>query len=277
MAEIDKQIQIGSAIASAPPWTSVENGQINDKDLKANFQPPYYLQTPAVVTTFQKIDLGNPHQATWRAMVQTLQPTPGSSSLQVGTWADSRLYAASIQWMAIPSSNPDFQSGTIAIPSGGSNNRVTFPKPFTSQPQVFYTFNRIDISTIWHLNMNVNTITTRGFNYEVRPVGDAIMTSAGISWVAFTGNLPEVGVYTVQPKAKNKTESFKGSITFDKSFFHAPKVFIGLSKMHITDQTIRFELKVYNVTPTGMNWEVITWGDTTVQELRLTFLVIGEV
>ncbi|KAF4569748.1 hypothetical protein EYR40_008726 [Pleurotus pulmonarius] len=275
MADVQKQIQIGSFVAPASSWKDVKDGQINITTI-ARFPTPYN-DTTATVTTFQLVDVGNTHQKTWRVEMQSQLSARDSTTLVVGTWADSRLYQATIQWMVMPSSNTDFQSGNISIPFGGHIGRITFPKPFNSQPQVFYTFNKLDISNTWHVNMNVNTITTSGFNYEVRSPPDAVLTSAGVSWVAFTGNLPEVGIYTVQPVSTVQGQSSKGSIRFDKSYFNTPKVFTGLSKMYIGDQYIRFELRVRNVTPAGMDWEVYTWSDTTVHELRLTFLVIGDV
>ncbi|KAF4593035.1 hypothetical protein EYR38_008744 [Pleurotus pulmonarius] len=271
----DKQITIGDLPVPAPDWTKVKDGEIVVDNLPVNFLKPY-LQPPTLVPVFRKFDVGNDHQRTWRIYTELEVVGNSSASFGVGTWADSKLYAATLQWLSIPASNHSFQTGTVTIPQGGSNGRVHFPKPFNSQPQMFYTFNRIDLSHEFRIDLNVHTITSNGFNFEVESWSNGLVDGAVVTWIAFTGNMAGVGLYTVQFQT-GIGDPNEGTIVFDKAI-NNPQVFIGLNKMDIVSvrQAVRIEVQVSSLNSTSMHWKVVSNGeDVVLQEARVTFLVIG--
>ncbi|KAL7790708.1 hypothetical protein V8C37DRAFT_403314 [Trichoderma ceciliae] len=267
-----QRVQVG--VVQTPPedWHKVPAGK--SWHLVAQF-PQTYTSVPTVIPIWQAFDISNSsYSNTFRLGTELVSTGTDRAVILVNTWADCTLYAAGVAWMAIPSSLRVLQTDVAYVPAEGLRTRIHFPRRFNVQPQVFCTMTELDVANNWRLEINTHSITSEGFDITANASGSSILHSAKVRWLAWPGDQPQVGVYTVFLNEQQKGQS--GYIEFDRYFTETPQVFIGLSRIDISSShNGRLTLGVSNVTTNGFEYNVGTWGDTLLYIVRVDFLVLG--
>lgn len=127
MDDTSTALQIGSVDIPSSDWKTMQAGRT--WDLKVSFVPPY-SQPPTLVPIFKMLDVANSaaHRA-FRAFTKIDRVDSRGGTIKVGTCGDTKMFGATVAWMAIPAPNFDLRTGIVSVPPGGVNTRVTFPRP----------------------------------------------------------------------------------------------------------------------------------------------------
>jgi hypothetical protein len=133
----------------------------------------------------------------WRVIATADDISSKGFTINIETWADSILYAATVHWIAYPSDKAGVTSGTYKVTDNGPWNqpalenlgRVNFPaKTFKSPPVVLTALNRLDIDHSYDLRVKLGAtgISAKGMDWRIEGWYDTFLFDAGASYIALS-------------------------------------------------------------------------------------------
>ncbi|KAF4452084.1 metalloprotease protein [Fusarium austroafricanum] len=185
----DPDFQMGKfSTTDDHPW----NRPQEKTSRRINFDRPF-SSPPKVVIWLSQLDMDK--NKNWRVDATATNITPTGFTLNLNTWADTILYAASANWVAYPSNKANVTSGRFSItdvrpwskPQLQNTGRVSFPSgTFSNPPLILIGLNNLDID--YHQNLRIklgaDNISAGGMNWRIDSWFDTTLYSAGGSYIA---------------------------------------------------------------------------------------------
>jgi hypothetical protein len=214
------------------PADAYDAGQFNtmevrpwDKPQLDNDKVIYYYEkynaVPSLPMGLTSLDIDGGANIRIRAFATEQTNEKFKASLQ--SWADTRLYSASMTWLEKSSPRFDYvQTGVYNTmetrpwnqPQLTQSKRINFATPFSAQPKVVTWLHSLDMdkSHNWRIRVYPSDIDANGFTIHADTWADSILYSAGVTWVAYPADQPGVasGFFNTQdvrpwdkPQAEN--------------------------------------------------------------------------
>ncbi|KAK4182445.1 hypothetical protein QBC35DRAFT_172305 [Podospora australis] len=157
-----------------------------------------YSATPKVLVWLNLVDMAN--NANWRVKAHVTDVTKDGFTLNLDTWANTSLYAASAAWIAYPSDQKGIVSGTFSTedirpwnePRLTNTGRVNFPAGAFAGTgdaplKVFIALNGFDIGDSANLRLKVSadSVSKEGMNWHLDSWADTVLYQASASYIAF--------------------------------------------------------------------------------------------
>jgi len=200
---------------------------------------------------------------------------------------DTILYSAGCTWLDVCEHDRDFQFGTYATGEmienpGYEGTRITFDRPFYSEPKVIVWIQELDVSNSdnCRIRASVPKFDTTGFTMKVETWGKTKVNNARVSWVAYPASRSNIasGIFkTADIREYKKTEQQEHSkdIPFDKKFGSVPCVYVGLCEIDVSkNYNLRLKALAKNVTAKGMTISIDTWFDTVLYQASACWLAV---
>ncbi|KAJ2929714.1 hypothetical protein H1R20_g7357, partial [Candolleomyces eurysporus] len=264
-----------------------------------NFSPPL-SNVPRVLVSLKMLDIVDKDDGdtTIRVEAYAQNITRDGFICNVRSWDNTCLYNARLDWIAIE--EPGWQSGVLRSqdvrPWGQTwsfEHRIDFPKPFedSSPPMVFVAFSSFDVAGKWNIRTHAANVDHAGFTMAVINCGEEEVRtkvwSSAITWIAvplsdvvkkrnawigtFATSLGGPNLWTKHDGA----DGWVGHVNFGFEFKRVPKIFVGLREFSSkNDHNLRVEIRISNVTTTGMDWGIAKWSDTLLFHAGANFLAV---
>ncbi|KAG8703281.1 hypothetical protein FRC09_004259 [Ceratobasidium sp. 395] len=237
------------------------------------------------------------HEKRPRIKAYTSNPSSGcSSTVHLDAWGDTVLYSAGCTWLDIGKHDRDFQfaSGKMGCSvsaklRGATDNRgkwtvkVAFDRPYARVPKVVTWLQEFELDNDhkWNLKSYVENVTTTGFTLTVKGSSDTWIYKATACWIAHPSNRANItsgrfDSVDVCPASQPRQQHSK-TITFDKKFERAPRVYAALNYFDITNgANLRIKALVKDVTAQGLTLSIESWGDTVLNSAGVSYIAIEE-
>ncbi|QRV93251.1 h-type lectin domain-containing protein [Ceratobasidium sp. AG-Ba] len=249
----------------------------NEKDIVN----PFIASRIPMGLNFLDIDHSKPLQikAHIDNMTDTLMP-----AVHLDASGDTILYSAGCSWLDIVGeSDRDFQWGPCGFYSGDKPTaEITFDRPFNRPPKVIVWIDELNLSEKknWRLKAYAENVTKTGFTLCAPHTNDTTVLGIGTCWIACPDNRSHISIgnfNTADSGASCHGQQNSKSIKFDKKFDCAPRVFLALSGFDI-DGGSNLRIKTYtkNVTASGMEVHIDTWGDTRMNSGIASYIAFQE-
>jgi len=159
---------------------------------KITFPKPFRGDPPNVIVWLNEFHMSN--GANWRCKAYVTDITADSFVIHINAWASTTLYSARASWIAYPYNSPNIASGSFNtmdvrpwyIPRKKNKGSAEFHRTFESIPRVFAAVNWLDIANRKNLRLKleIGDVSAKGLNWHLDTWGDAVLYSAGASYVA---------------------------------------------------------------------------------------------
>ncbi|RXW22180.1 hypothetical protein EST38_g3688 [Candolleomyces aberdarensis] len=189
---------------------------------------------------------------------------------------------------------PTWQTGVFNFKASsfkkwGSEERVTFDKPFSDGPPILFAcLSGIEAAGNRSVRIYTTNVDQSGFTVGVTnsseeggSSGDLIATAA--TWIAIPGSEfmkkknVWMGTFTTDMGSsfnldKHGPGGWRGHVEFGFEFRRAPKIFIGLRQFCTTnDGNLCLQASTSNVTTSGMDWALEKWSLTRLLSAGANF------
>ncbi|KAN0088069.1 hypothetical protein V8E55_006690 [Tylopilus felleus] len=255
---------------SVRPW----NHPQLDTSATLNFNPPF-AAPPLVPHGLNELDIANSGNIRVNSTLE--QITNSTADIHVITWADSTLYSAIVDVLALAPGDMEYSTGEhirnlYSNPNDPASVRVDFERSFSTVPKVvpFLNFIDLDKNHNWRLYTNVSDIDADGFTLNIGTWGDTVLYAAQAAWIAYPSDRDDIfstSVNTQDVHPWNKPQvNTSADISFDSITFHeTPSVFVALNSIDInSNANLRIKTYVDDVDTTGLTWHIDTWYNTTL-------------
>ncbi|KAI9432515.1 hypothetical protein H4582DRAFT_1098220 [Lactarius indigo] len=248
--------------------------------------PRPFVHSPRVAYGLRKLDMG--YNADIRLSSTVQDATKTSANCKIASWADTTLYSAAVDVIALAPADLDFLTGEHTRnlynnPNDPASVRIDFERPFVTPPKVVVFFNNINLykNYNWRLNTTATSVDVKGFTLNIETWSDTILYSARVGWIAYPEDREHIFSTSVntmdvrpsnQPQPKQSNKVGFGAV----EFFKAPSVFIAFNELDI-DHKANFRVNSYvdNVTTTGLEWHIESWADTTLYSTGATIIAFN--
>jgi len=176
-------------------------------------------------------------------------------------------------WMAIDTDDPDIQFGYSSTTnltkilnleqSSEYYDSVNFQRPFKSPPKVVIFLNDFDLTrgVIPRIAASVSTITTSGFYLTVKSWKQTQIHSAGVTWIAHSGDRADISSGTISTHDVRSLESqlrTSGSAGFSgMNCKTPPRVFMGFRKLNTySSPPLHVRVGVEGISTTSFKWVI---------------------
>ncbi|KAF7561935.1 hypothetical protein G7046_g2230 [Stylonectria norvegica] len=189
-AENDPDFQVGEfSTLEDHPWQNPQQKTSRNIQFKRSYSAP-----PKVVVWLNQLDMASGKN--WRINATTTAVTKAGFTLNLDTWSDTALYAATAAWIAYPADKGGVASGSYntqdvrpwSKPQLTNGGRANFPAgAFQRAPKVLIAFNSLDISAgnNLRLKLGADSVAQDGMNWHIDSWADTVLYSAGASYIAF--------------------------------------------------------------------------------------------
>ena len=239
-----------------------------------NFPRPF-VDRPRLAHGLREIDIAN--NADIRVSSTFQQLTKSSADCNIITWANTTLWSAIADVIALAPGDLDFLTGehTRSVwrnPNSPAFVRIDFERPFLTPPKVVVFFNCIHLgrSHNWRLKTTATDIDVDGFTLHIGTFLDTMLYAARVGWIAypedrkhiFSTNISTADIRPVdQPQQLHSKEISVNSAEFLKT----PSVFIALNYLDIDCKAnLRISAYVDDVSTTSLVWYIDSWDDTVL-------------
>lgn len=271
-----------------PPIRIDDRGAFNTLDLRPWNQPQPdnraivtfaqpFSGTPNVPIGLASMDID--HTANVRIGAAVEQVDQEHMQINIGSWADTILYAGSCAWIEIQPEDSDIQSGQFNTtedhpwnkPQANTARRIDFPRPYVQTPHVIVWLNLLDMSCAanWRVSAYATDVTPTGFTLHLDTWADSVLYAARAAWVAHSAgsqiitsgsfNTNDVRAWD-RPQLRNS-----GAISFPYRLSQSPRVTVGLNSIDVyCKSNLRIAAAVSDASETGMTWHLDSWADTVL-------------
>ncbi|KAH9031296.1 hypothetical protein EDB84DRAFT_172907 [Lactarius hengduanensis] len=263
-----------------PTFCALDNSQST-----LNFPRPF-VHSPRLAQGLCKLDMGNNADIRINSTVQNITKT--SANFQITPWADTTLYSAAVDVIALAPGDLDFLTGEhmrnlFNNPNDPASVRIEFERPFITPPKVVVFFNCINLgrNRNWRVKTTATGIDVKGFTLNIETWSDTILYAARVCWIAypedhehiFSGSVNTMDVRPWnQPQPKQSSKIGFGGVEFWKT----PSVFIALNEIDIDYKAnLRVNAYVDSVSTTGLVWHIESWADTTLYSAGATIIAFN--
>lgn len=157
--------------------------------------PRSYGAAPKVVVWLNQLDMAS--DKNWRVAATATDIDASGFTINIETWADSRLYSAAAAWIAYPADKHGVVSGSYSTldirpwdkPQLQNTGREDFQAgALHSTPTVLMALNRLDIdhNANLRLKLSADSVSKDGMQWHIDSWCDTTLYSAGASYIAFT-------------------------------------------------------------------------------------------
>ena len=204
--------------------------------------------------------------------------TPESFTASLNAWADTTLYAASLTYIEAGPAFDYLQTGTFNTQEVGAwenhapqnSKRISFATAFQGQaPKIVCWLTSIDMDKNygWRCRAYATDIDTAGFTVHIDTWANTIMYSAGMTWIAYPADQPNVasGSFSTNDIRSwtNPQPENSATLNFSRGFNKVPKLAMALDGLDYDQSTnLRVRLSTSAVTPTEMTWHLQSWADS---------------
>lgn len=253
---------------------------------KVSFTNPYSTP-PGIVVGFNVLNIAKDANIRVNSYASNIQND--SFSINIDSWGDTKLCYSSCSWLEVAPNDPDFQFGIFDTREDHSVDErqvlttrlITFPRAYCKPPQVVVWLSSLDLCQ--DMNGRVNTyadnITATGFTLHIDSRWDSVIHSASASWVAYTGDKPNVhsgrfSTLDVRPLTPHQLYN-GGYQRFGSNVFTAPpRVFLAINSFDIgCKEGVRLKVKA-SVSTFGMAWHIDGW-DTHLYSAGASYIALG--
>ncbi|KAI6747861.1 hypothetical protein HG531_008403 [Fusarium graminearum] len=191
VADNDPNFQVGKfSTTDDHPWNRPQQKTSRRINFAREFEG-----TPKVVVWLSLLDMDK--NSNWRVLATASDVSPQGFTMNIDTWADTILYAATAHWIAYPSYKEGVTSGTYKVsdirpwdqPRLENLGRVDFPaNMFKSPPVVLTALNRLDIDKNHNLRVKLGAtgISAHGMDWRIKGWFDTVLYDAGASYIALS-------------------------------------------------------------------------------------------
>uniref|UniRef100_A0A4E9E819 Peptidase metallopeptidase domain-containing protein n=1 Tax=Gibberella zeae TaxID=5518 RepID=A0A4E9E819_GIBZA len=191
VADNDPDFQVGKFSTSDDhPWNKPQQKTSRRINFAREFKG-----TPKVVVWLSLLDMDK--NRNWRVLATASDVSPQGFTMNIDTWADTILYAATAHWIAYPSYKEGVTSGTYKVsdirpwdqPRLENLGRVDFPaNMFKSPPMVLTALNRLDIDKNHNLRVKLGAtgISAQGMDWRIEGWFDTVLYDVGASYIALS-------------------------------------------------------------------------------------------
>jgi hypothetical protein len=160
--------------------------------VRINFERPF-VTPPKVAVFFNLVDLDK--SKGWRLKTTATNIDAKGFTLNIETWADTKLYAAQAAWVAYPEDREHIFSASVNTmdvrpwdkPQPTQSKPITFGNvEFWKTPNVFMAINQFDFKNEHNLRVRAyaDNITTGGLTWHIDSWADTILYSTGVTIIA---------------------------------------------------------------------------------------------
>lgn len=269
------------------PPNSLDAGQFSTLEIRPWNQPNLtntktkhlwkkYPAAPRIPLGLTSLDIDCGHNIRIAAAATDITHEKFTASLNA--WGDSVLYTAGLTFLEAGTGFEYLQTGTFNTQEVGAwenhapqnLKRIDFAKPFQGQPPkliCWLTLVDMDQRYNWRCKTYATDVDTNGFTVHIDTWGDTIMYSAGMTWLAYPADQPNVtsGFFSTEDVRpwQNPQPDNTASVNFGTGFNKVPKLAMALSGFDYDhSKNLRLRLSTSSVTQTAMAWHLQTWDDS---------------
>ncbi|KAI4128919.1 MAG: hypothetical protein LQ341_006628 [Variospora aurantia] len=263
------------------PWNKPT---LSNKQTK-NFSKQYPT-APRVPFGLTSLDIGYEHNIRITAAAIDIMRDKFTSSLDA--WGDTALYSASLTYLEAGPAFDYLRIGSFSTTEVGqwqdhkaqNSKRINFAQLFEGQqpPNVVCWLTTVDMDKDknWRIKTYATDIDTKGFTVHIDSWADTIMYQAGMTWLAYPANHPNVasGAFSTDDiRSANKPQlENTATVKFGASFAKTPKVAMALSGFDFDrEKNLRLRLSTSAVTPTGVTWHLQAWADSIMYRASASY------
>ncbi|KAL8710770.1 MAG: hypothetical protein Q9220_004788 [cf. Caloplaca sp. 1 TL-2023] len=272
------------------PPASLDAGQFNTMEVRPSTKPQEkttktkllwkkYDHPPRIPFGLTSLDVSNDKNI--RVIAGAADIAQDKFTASLNSWGDTVLYGASLTYLEAGPGFDYLLTGTFHTTEVSKwqdhksqvSKRINFQHPFDGQPpKVLCWLTTMDMSK--DRNFRIKTFATdidaKGFTAHIETWDDSILYQAGITWLAYPGNHPNVASgsfgtddirHADKPQLENSaTIKFAaGGGKFDKT----PKLAMALTGFDYDhSKNLRLRLSTSAVTKEAMTWHLQAWGDS---------------
>ncbi|KAH9059431.1 hypothetical protein EDB83DRAFT_932312 [Lactarius deliciosus] len=250
-----------------------------------NFPRPF-VDRPRLAHGLRELDVGN--NADIRVTTRLQNITTTSADCQITPWADTILYSAAADVIALAPGDLDFLTGEHTRdlwndPNDPASVRINFERPFITPPKVVVFFNSIDLdrNRTWRVKTTATDIDVKGFTLNIETWSDTTFYAARACWIAYPEDHEHVFSRSVntmdvrpwdRPQPKQSNEIGFNAV----EFWRNPSVFIALNYLDIDHRAnLRVNVYVDSVSTTGLTWHIDSWDNTTLYSAGATIIAFN--
>ncbi|WYZ38153.1 hypothetical protein EsH8_III_000067 [Colletotrichum jinshuiense] len=253
----------------------------NDKIIYLQKQ---YKSAPEIPVGITSLDISNEANIRIKALSREITTDKFKASLQ--SWADTKLYSASMSFLEKSSTFNYIQTGVFNTQETGPwdksqlthSKRINFAAPFKSAPKVITWLQSLDMDKSRNCRIQVypTDIDNKGFTIHANSWSDSILYSAGVTWLAYPADQPGVtsGKFStddVRPWHKPQAEN-SNTFNFPVGFSKTPKVIMAIDSLDYDhSKNLRVRLSTSSVTNTGITWHLQSWWDSVMYSAGASF------
>ncbi|PRP88554.1 hypothetical protein PROFUN_02965 [Planoprotostelium fungivorum] len=186
--------------------------------------PAQFSGSPMMLSGFSSIDTDNRYDCRISSTIKDL--SSNGFNLQISTWGDSRVRAASVSWVAFdpiynqPHEHLQIQQGDPVVKKNktpgytlfdkqGSRfckETIRFQSPFAREPSVLTCLNHLDVFKDHDLRAAVvgDNVAAHCFDLKFSTWNDSRVWSVGSAWLAFTYHVPPPPKPQAPPQEKKE-------------------------------------------------------------------------
>ncbi|KAL8643727.1 MAG: hypothetical protein Q9226_008154 [Calogaya cf. arnoldii] len=271
------------------PPNKLDAGQFNTMELKPSSQPTpvntttklfwkQYDTPPRVPIGLTSLDVG--HEKNIRLAATATDITQESFTSNLNAWADTILYGASLTYLEAGPGFEYLQTGTFHTTEvspwqdhkSQNSKRINFAREFQGEaPKVICWLTTVDMGKDknWRIKSYITDIDTKGFTAHIDSWDDTILYQAGITWLAYPANQPNVASGTfstddIRPANKPQAEN-SATVKFGRKFAETPMLAMALSGFDYgSNKNLRLRLSTSGVTEEAVTWHLQSWGDSVM-------------
>ncbi|KAL8911486.1 MAG: hypothetical protein Q9171_003347 [Xanthocarpia ochracea] len=272
------------------PPSSLDAGQFNTLELRPWNKPTSlnkrtklfwkkYPTAPRVPVGLTSLDIDHDHNIRITAAASDI--TQESFTASLNAWADTVLYAASLTYLEVGPGFEYLQTGTFNTTEVGkwqdhkqqNSKRINFARSFQGQPpKVICWLTTVDMNKDknWRIKAYATDIDTQGFTVHIDSWADTIMYQAGVTWLAYPADQPNVasGTFSThdirhwnKPQLENTATVKFGTSLGNKT----PKLAMALTGFdYLHKKNMRLRLSTSAVTPNAFTWHLQAWSDSVM-------------
>lgn len=258
-----------------------------------------YAIVPGLVVGLTMVDVSRKANVHVKAYHTSLERD--SFTINLDSWADTKLFGAACAWLAIDANDTDFQYGSYDTLEdhtlqehtrkndiwGGTpmsyTGKITFKRAYLSVPKVVVWLNIFDLGSKanWRIKTFATDVTANGFTIHIDTWSDTELYYAKVSWVSYPADRPGVASGSFNTYGvKSSTEPqlyYRAHQAFPTGVFDKPpRVFLALNTLNIDNRRdLRLLVKAEDVSATGMTWHLDAWSDTILHSAGASFIAFA--
>ncbi|KAL7910081.1 hypothetical protein GGI35DRAFT_447812 [Trichoderma velutinum] len=253
----------------------IHDGKKPDNDLMVNFS---YDSVPGFAVGLNFLDFDRPGNVQVKSVVKALLPNQALFGLE---FEDEDIQNASgVSWFAFPSEDTDLQTGSHTTKRSDVEQCILFEHKYSSPPTVLVFFSALDIkkSANCHLETLASNVTTDSFTLKIK--SNIRVSEITVSWIALPPNKPGIAAGTIntietESSGTSSATNKQGMVKFSPSLGKSPNLFLALSMLDIDrNAPTRVRLSSSNVSGSGMDWHIDSWGGATLRAATASYIAI---